>query len=113
MHVDPRDSARIVFSSLPLDEGEAWMRRFPLQSSAVFGDELTYAGYKDVPVSYFLAEDDLCIPASTQRSEIEMIEKESGRKVDVTSAKVDHVPNETATEEVINWLLKVLNSAGS
>lgn len=73
-------------------------------------DELTYAGYNDVPVSYLVAEDDLCIPATTQRAEIEMIQKESGKKVDVTSAKVDHVPNETATQEVLNWLISVIDT---
>lgn len=39
-------------------------------SSKCFGNELTYAGYRDVPVSYFLCEDDLAMVPEAQQVSI-------------------------------------------
>ncbi|KAH0848250.1 hypothetical protein AYO21_05376 [Fonsecaea monophora] len=108
MYHDPAEaSAAIVFSDLPLEEGAAWIRKFPRHSALSFVGELTHAGYKDIPVSYLLCEKDLCIPANVQREGIDRIEKESGRKVDVTSIKADHCPMAGQPEVVVDWILSV------
>jgi hypothetical protein len=104
-HANPAATAKITLNHLPLSEGEAWVKLFPKHSAVSFDNELTYAGYKDVQVSYLLCEEDLCIPATVQRAEIEMMEKESGRKVYVTSIKADHCPNVTSTQKTIDWIL--------
>ena len=104
-------TAEISFSDLPKEEGEAWVRKFPPHSAVSFAGELTYAGYKDIPVSYLVCEDDLCIPPKVQREEISLIEKESGRKVDVTSIKAGHVPVASKAREVIDWVLDVASKA--
>jgi pimeloyl-ACP methyl ester carboxylesterase len=111
MYHDPiARSAQICFSDIDQQDGEAWVRRFPRHSAVSFGDELTYAGYKDVPVAYLLCEDDLCIPAKNQRDGIEVIEKVSGRKVDVTSIKSGHTPMASVPEKVVAWILDVAGS---
>jgi len=110
-HDPPAATAAIILQHLPLEEGEAWIKRFPKHSAVSFAGELTYAGYKDVPVSYLYCEEDLCIPPEIQRAEIEMMEKESGNKVNVTSIKSDHCPNITATQEIIDWILDVARRA--
>lgn len=97
-------SAALCFSDIPHEEGELWAEKFGCHSSASFANELTYAGYKDVPVSYLLCEDDLVVPAKNQREEIALIEKESGNMVDVTSIKAGHCPNVSMPETVINWI---------
>jgi len=97
-------SAALCFSDIPQEEGELWAEKFGCHSSASFANELTYAGYKDVPVSYLLCEDDLVVPAKNQREEIALIEKESGNMVDVTSIKAGHCPNVSMPETVINWI---------
>ena len=51
-------------------------------SSASLRDPLTYAGYKDVPVSYLICEKDMTIPTDSARDMIELIEREGGNKVD-------------------------------
>jgi hypothetical protein len=56
-------------------------------------------------------EEDLCIPAKIQTAEIEMMEKESEKKVNVTSIKANHCPNVTATQKVIDWILNVAGRA--
>lgn len=83
------------------------MKKFPHHSAVSFAGELTYAGYKDIPVSYLLCEEDLCIPVNIQRQGIDLIEKVSGKKVDVTSIKAGHCPTESAPQKVIDWILDV------
>ncbi|MCJ1435194.1 hypothetical protein MMC27_004566 [Xylographa pallens] len=104
-------SAALSFSDLPQEEGEAWVKKFVRHSAVSFSNELTYAGYKDIPVSWLLCEDDLTIPAETQKEAIEMIEKESGEKVDVTRIKSGHCPNVSKPQEVIHWFLDVARKA--
>ena len=82
-----------------------------LITGASFVSELTHAGYKVVPVSYLLCEDDLCIPAATQTAGIEMIEKESGNKVYITRIKADHCPNFSARQQMVDWILDVAGRA--
>lgn len=100
-------SAAICFSDIPAEEGEAWISKFVRQSSLSFVGELTHAGYKDIPVSYLLCEQDLCIPAATQRQGIALIEKVSGKKVDVTSIDAGHCPMVSQEKKVTEWILDV------
>ncbi|XXG96608.1 RNA helicase [Hypoxylon texense] len=97
----------IVLSDLPdKKEGEALVRKLRNHSSASFNTKLTYAGYKNAPVSYLFCEEDRCLLPSVQRDGIEMIERESGNKVDVTYVKAGHHPTVTAPREVIDWILR-------
>jgi len=104
---DHAASAKIAFSDLPPEEGAAWVAKFPQHSAISFVNELTHAGYKDVAVSYFLCERDRCITPDVQRAGIEMMEKASGRKVDVTSFQGDHCPMTLYPQDIANWILKV------
>lgn len=106
-HHNPESTAAICFSKLPLEEGTAWVKQFAKHSAVSFENPLTYAGYKSILCSYLLCEQDLCIPARVQREGIDTIERESGRKVDVTSIDADHVPNWTSTQEVIDWIVGI------
>lgn len=102
---DPDYSAKNTFSDLPLEEARRWQERFALHSAVSFTNPLTHAGYKDVPVSYLICEDDLVIPAEVQRKEIEMVERETGNKVDVTSIKASHAPTASVPDQVLAWIL--------
>jgi pimeloyl-ACP methyl ester carboxylesterase len=104
---DPPVSAPIVFSDIPREEGEAAVKHFARHSAISFTGELTYAGYKDVPVSYLFCEEDLTLPAKTQRAGIDLIEEVSGRKVDVTCIKTGHCPTISAPKLVVDWMLDV------
>ncbi|KAI2775264.1 alpha/beta-hydrolase [Daldinia loculata] len=105
-YVDLPAAAALIISDLPdAKEREAIVRKFQTHSSASFASELTYPGYKDLPVSYMLCEEDAILPPKYQREWIESIEKESGNKVDVTSLQVGHCPSYTKPQEVINWIV--------
>ena len=107
MHHDPAGTARLILQHVSPEAGEVIVKTFAKHSAVSFINELTYAGYKDIPVSYLLCEDDLCIPPKVQRTGIEMIERESGRKVAVTSINADHCPNLCAEKQTIEWILQV------
>ena len=113
MYHDPISAtAAIVFNDLPTkEEGEAWVAKFPRHSAVSFAGELTHAGYKDIPVSWLLCEEDLCIIPKKQRASIELIEWVSGKKVDVTAVKNGHCPQESAPQKVLDWILEFAKKA--
>lgn len=104
-------SASQTFSDISPEEGLAWIKKFAKHSSVAFTNALTYPGYKYFPVSYLLCENDVVIPPGIQRAEIEMIEKESGNKVDVTSIKAGHAPTASQPQKVVDWILNVAGNA--
>src|SRR3954453_23601697 len=106
-HDEPEMTAQVCFNSLSTAEGTAWVKKFSRHSALSFAGELTYPGYKDVPIFWLFCEEDRCVVTSVQKAAIDMIEKERGKKVDVTSIKCDHCPNVSATQETIDWILKV------
>ncbi|KAK4113193.1 alpha/beta-hydrolase [Canariomyces notabilis] len=104
-HTNVSAAAQLSFSGFPQEEGEAWIRRFPRHSAASFAGKLTHPGYSDVSVSYLICEKDRVIPPDIQRDGIAMIERESGRKVDVTTVQAGHVPMVNKVREVVDWIL--------
>ncbi|KAI0440534.1 Alpha/beta hydrolase fold-1 [Xylaria telfairii] len=104
---DPERNAAKSFSDLPKEDAIYWQSQFSLHSAASFVNPLTHAGYKDVPVSYLLCDEDLVIFPEIQRREIEMVEVETGSKVDVTTVKAGHCPSLSVPEKVVGWILDV------
>lgn len=90
---------------MPEKEGEVWGRKLAHHSAASFASPLTYPFFKDVPVSYLLCLHDLTIPPEIEKSGIDMIERETGRKVTVTSIKAGHVAPLTYTDEVARCII--------
>ncbi len=103
-------SAHACLAEIPVEEGISWIAKFHPHSAVSFIGELTHAGYKDVPVAYLVCEDDLTIPAPVQRDGIEMMERESGRKVEVTSIKSGHLPSVSMPEKVVEWILGLVKA---
>ncbi|KAG0651321.1 hypothetical protein D0Z07_1839, partial [Hyphodiscus hymeniophilus] len=104
MTLDPIPNTRTLFTDLPLEEGLKWVAEMPGHSAISFDHPATYPAYKHIPMTYMLCEGDLVIPAEVQRSMVEMVEKESGRKVDVHSVPAGHVPNVTMPEAVVKTI---------
>ncbi|KAI1374562.1 alpha/beta-hydrolase [Hypoxylon crocopeplum] len=102
----PAASRRIVSDLPDQKQREELVEGFQIHSSVSFFNKLTHAGYKDVPVSYLLCEDDEIILPKSQRDGIDIIEKASGNKVDITSIKAGHCPTVTALEKVVDWIIQ-------
>lgn len=83
-------------------------------SSAAFASTLTYPGYKDVPVSWFLCEQDQCVIPAVQEEAIRVIEESwrgtsrEGGKVEVERVGCDHFPTLSAEEELGKWMGRLL-----
>ncbi|KAF1960812.1 alpha/beta-hydrolase [Byssothecium circinans] len=111
-HADPERIASIVFSALPADQAREAGKFFVQHSGPSFANELTHAGYKDVPASYLFCEEDLCVVPAVQQRGIDNIEKASGRKVDVTRIATDHVPHLSKPEGTVEWLVGLAEKGG-
>lgn len=81
--------------------------RLARHSAATFAGPLTHAGYGDVDVSYLKCLRDLSIEPEVQQAGIDMIERVTGRRVDVTEAEVDHVAPQTRPGVVADWVVGV------
>jgi hypothetical protein len=104
---DPVGTAAMVCQDLPPVEGKAAVEEFSKHSARSFGDELTHAGYKDVPSSWLLTAKDNAGPPEFQKAMIAVIEKASGKKVEVTEVESGHMANLTAEKEVADWILNI------
>ena len=106
---DPAGTARMICQDLSAEDGEALVRGFAKHSAQSFANELTHAGYRDIPTSYLLCEQDHAGPPDFQREMIATIEKGSnGRQVDVTSIDAGHMANASQEKETNEWILTVL-----
>lgn len=104
---DPAATALMVCQDLPAKEGAALVSSFAKHSAQSFGNELTYAGYANIPSSYLLCEEDLAGPPPFQREMIAMIEEASGKKVNVTGVQSGHMVTMSKTKEAVDWAVKV------
>lgn len=95
------------------DEGARLASGLSYHSSTSFTNPLTYAGYKDVAVSYLLCEKDIIIPPESQTDMIELVERESGNKVDVTKVQAGHAPNWVAFKEFVDWIVMMADKDGA
>lgn len=107
MSLEPEGTAPVTFSDLPPAQAMAWAKKMPEQSAASFAGELTYPGYKYVPVSYLVCEDDKVLPPAFQRSMIEMLEAQ-GVKVDVHTCSAGHCPIISMPDTVVDIIRKAI-----
>ncbi|KIW18350.1 hypothetical protein PV08_02638 [Exophiala spinifera] len=110
-HDPPEESAKLTFSDLPPEVGVDWVKKMPLHSAPSFAGKLTHPGYKYVPVSWIFCEDDLILVPEFQRNCIEMIERESGNKVEVHNLKAGHCPNASVGVETAMLITRAIKEA--
>jgi len=117
---DPAATASLCFNNLTLEDGISYVAKFGKHHGACFGDVLTHAGYKDVPVSWFFAEEDLVVVPKVQQTAIDVIEgswvgtERDGMKVDVTKVACDHFPLvlDEKREQVSVWIEGLVEKGG-
>ena len=109
-HLDPEQSAQVCFGNV--EEGIEWIKRFTQHSARSFVDELTYAGYKEVPVSWLFTEKDSVVLPRIQQASISIIEDASGHNVDVTRIPFGHMPHIDAPELVVDWMVHLIGKGG-
>ncbi|EXJ69546.1 uncharacterized protein A1O5_07582 [Cladophialophora psammophila CBS 110553] len=105
--------AQATFPDLELDKAVAVVKHMTRHSAVSFAGEITHAGYKHVPVSYIVCENDMIIPPEMQRGYIEKIQRESGRDVDVHTLNTGHAPNTTAPDQLANVIVRIAAAASA
>ncbi|KAJ7769759.1 hypothetical protein B0H14DRAFT_2967256, partial [Mycena olivaceomarginata] len=100
---DPAKAAPISFSDLPPAEAVTWASKLSAHSAVSFGQKLTYAAYKDIPISYLLCEADKLVTPEQQNKIIAGLEGEmgAGKSVDRHLVKADHAINVSQPEAVV------------
>ncbi len=106
------ESAKLTFSDLPYEEAKEWVRRMPYHSALSFEGKLQYPGYNKIPVSFICCDNDVILPPEFQRSVIEGLEREIGKKVDVHHLNTGHCPNASAPRELATIVVKAIETAG-
>ncbi|KAJ7466824.1 Alpha/beta hydrolase fold-1, partial [Mycena galericulata] len=109
MTLDIQKLAPVVCSDLSPDQQLAVANKFSSHSAISFGQPVTYAPYKDIPVSYIFCENDQLIDPAMQNKIIATMESEmGGRKVDRISAKADHGINASQPKLMVELVRKAL-----
>jgi len=107
-HPDPARTVCDRFVDVSPEEGIALASKFTQHSAVSFSNELTHAGYRYVPASWLLTEQDTIVPPRVQESGINTIERASGKKVNVTKLAADHMPHASVPEKVVDWLVSLV-----
>jgi predicted esterase len=107
MSHDIHGSSKVNFSDLPASEALEWAKMMPEHSTISFSGELTYPGYKHIPVSFLFCEADIVVSPKLQQSIIDMMENEAGVKVDVHTIRAGHCPNASMPKTVGQVILKI------
>ncbi|KAF4548581.1 Hypothetical protein D9617_27g045490 [Elsinoe fawcettii] len=107
MHINPALFAGAVANDMPWELAYEKMLTLPHHSKASFEGVVTQAAYKDVPVSYIFCEKDLVISPEKQKGFIEVVEQESGNKVDVVSLDSGHAPNWSVPEKLRDIIIEL------
>ncbi|KAG9191967.1 hypothetical protein G6011_10701 [Alternaria panax] len=117
---DPAATAAICFNNITLEEGISHVAKFGKHYSACFGDVITHAGYKYLPVSWFFAKEDFIVLPEVQQTSINVIEESwigterEGKTVDITKLACDHFPLviDEKREHVSVWIKGVVAKGG-
>lgn len=62
-----------------------------------------------MPVSYLFCERDLTVPPAIQQAGIDMVERVTGARVDVTRVDCDHVAPFSDTATCVDWIVGMAN----
>ncbi|KAH6669171.1 Alpha/Beta hydrolase protein [Plectosphaerella plurivora] len=96
--------AAFYYTSAPPEEAMEYAAGRMQQSTQSLLDPLTHAGYRYIPVTYMVLDDDATLPQVLQESYVGVIEATSGQVVDVVHYPSDHFPSVTRPEAVIDCL---------
>ncbi|KAF7360613.1 Alpha/beta-hydrolase [Mycena venus] len=109
MALDPAGCAPVNYSDLPPIEALSWASRMREHAAGSFLQNVTYAAYKDIPVSYLVCEEDKVVPSELQNRYIAKMESEMGEKrVDRHPVRAGHCINASQPETVATVIRRAL-----
>ncbi|RDW56520.1 hypothetical protein BP5796_13161 [Coleophoma crateriformis] len=100
--VSPELSLNLAFPELNHIETVYWLSKLSLQSLNSVGGELSFEGWKYVPVCYVYCNADELNPPYYQRQIINAIEEETRKRVKVYECNSGHFPNISNLDFVVD-----------
>ncbi|VUC21289.1 unnamed protein product [Clonostachys rosea] len=97
----------LFYHDLPKEEADYWVGRLQKHSTMAFteGRDISYAGWKEVPVWYLVTTADKALPAEAQRAFIQEA-IESGGDVTVREIDASHSPMLSKPDETVGIILE-------
>ncbi|CAK7237917.1 hypothetical protein SBRCBS47491_010205 [Sporothrix bragantina] len=95
--VHPENPAEIFYNDLTLEAAAQTASTLKCHSYRTFFSKLTYAAYKDIPVTYVLCEKDNAIPAAVQQIMVD----NAGVHIDVDKLDASHSPFLSQPDNVV------------
>jgi predicted esterase len=113
MHIDAVAMAAYVCNDLPWDLAYEHTLEFAHHSGPSMLEPVTQVAYadKDVPISYFLCEDDFVVQPDKQKRYIKVLE-DAGKEVSVVSLKSGHCPMWSMPKELVDKLVGEVGKSG-
>ncbi|KAI1259749.1 alpha/beta-hydrolase [Xylariaceae sp. FL1019] len=107
--INNEEMAVDCFNDMPRDDAIRWQKIFTNHSGPSFKNTLRHPGYKDVPVSFMLCEQDNIVPPAAAQRAIDIINaaRPADSQVDVTRVKSGHCPTSSIPDQVVEWLLSL------
>jgi len=99
----------MFYHDLPADEGNEWDQKLERQSvkGLAEGDELAYAGWKDVPVWYLATTEDKSYPIQAQRV-LWQKSMDEGGDITVREIHSSHSPMSSRPKETSEFILEAV-----
>ncbi|KAI5463581.1 Alpha/beta hydrolase fold-1 [Mariannaea sp. PMI_226] len=105
------DTRELFYHDLPEDEGKLWVSKLRNHSMKAFttGADITYDGWKEVPVWYLVTKDDKALPAEVQKMFVKDAQAAGG---DVTQREIDtsHSPMLSKPEETADIIVEAVKA---
>lgn len=109
MKMNYEEDWKNIYNDLPEAEARHFMNQMPNHSTISLSGELTYPGYKFIPTTYLVTENDKIISPEAQKEMIAFAEGE-GVKVNVITTQSGHVPMLSIPEKVAETLIGAANA---
>lgn len=108
MKMNYEEDWKNIYNDFPEAEARHHMNQMPNHSTISFSGELTYPGYKFIPTTYLVTENDKIIPLEAQKEMIAVAEG-AGVNVKVITTQSGHIPMLSIPEKVAETLIGVAN----
>ncbi|KAF2233446.1 alpha/beta-hydrolase [Viridothelium virens] len=91
----------LIGSGMSDEEADKYVSTFRLFNGKAMYEPISNSAWREIPLTYIFATEDMTLPYSYQQSMVENVRKE-GFKVETVELSTGHCPNLTKTKEVVD-----------
>jgi hypothetical protein len=106
----PRDPARVFFGDAHPDEAARLSSDCQPQALSTFLEKLTYAAWKEIPLSYLFCKGDKAIQPYVQKDMVAIV-RGKGAVVETETSQSCHEIMSCHEDEFVAWIKRVVDKA--